>query len=283
MVQHLIDAYRVSRRRACGVMGLMRSTFYYVSHGPDTQALRTRMRELAQARPRFGCPRLHHLLQREGLVVNHKRTERLYQEEGLSLRRRKRPKRKMHLRVLPPPPSAPLERLGMDFVADRLVDGRRFRVLTMVDVLTRECLSLEADYSLSGRRVVEVLERLTRTHGVPQIITVDNGSEFTSLELDTWAHANGVQLDFIRPGKPVENAFIESFNGRLRDECLNSEIFLNLVDAKQKLLEWQQDYNHNRPHSSLGGLTPTEFAAQWRSKQTDEVKTTQLTLVQSTG
>ena len=171
----------------------------------------------------------------------------------------------------------------MDFVADRLVDGRRFRVLTMVDVLTRECLSLEADFSLSGRRVVEVLERLIRTRGVPKIITVDNGSEFTSQDLDAWAYANGVQLDFIRPGKPVENAFIESFNGRLRDECLNSEIFLNLVDAKQKLLEWQQDYNHNRPHGSLGGLTPTEFAAQWRSKQTDEVKTTQLTLVQSTG
>lgn len=280
---YLTEAYRVSRRRACGLLGLLRSTFYYVSHAPDLSALRRRLRELAAKRPRFGSPQLHRILQREGKVQNHKRTERLYREEGLSLRRNKRRKRKAHIRVLPPPPQAPNERWSMDFVADRLMDGRRFRILTVVDVFSRECLALEADCSLTGRRVVEALTLLALTRGVPQTITCDNGTEFTSQALDLWADANGVTLDFIRPGKPVDNAFIESFNGRLRDECLNSEIFLNPEDAKRKLQAWKDDYNHTRPHGSLGGQTPAEFAAAWRSNQPREAKSPNLEVVQSMG
>jgi putative transposase len=280
---YLTKAYRVSRRRACGLLGLVRSTFYYVSRAPDSSALRRRLRELALHRPRFGCPQLHRLLQREGLVINHKRTERLYREEGLSLRKRRRPKRKAPLRVLPPPPVAPNERWSMDFVADRLVDGRRFRALTVVDVFTRECLALEADFSLTGRRVTEVLTCLVRTRGRPQIITCDNGSEFTCWAMVTWADQNGVRLDYIRPGKPVDNAFIESFNGRLRDECLNSEIFLNLEDTKQKLHAWKHDYNHTRPHGSLGGMPPVEFVTAWQSNRPREAQSPKLEVVQSMG
>lgn len=280
---YLTEAYRVSRRRACGLLGVLRSTFYYVSHAPDLSALRRRLRELAAKRPRFGSPQLHRILQREGKVQNHKRTERLYREEGLSLRRNKRRQRKAPIRVLPPRPEAPNERWGMDFVADRLMDGRRFRILTVVDVFSRECLALEADCSLTGRRVVEALTLLALTRGVPPTITCDNGTEFTSQAVDLWADENGVRLDFIRPGKPVDNAFIESFNGRLRDECLNSEIFLNLEDAKRKLQAWKDDYNHTRPHGSLGGQTPSEFAAAWRSNQPREAKCPNLEVVQSMG
>lgn len=280
---YLTEAYRVSRRRACGLLGLLRSTFYYVSHAPDLSALRRRLRELAAKRPRFGSPQLHRILRREGKVQNHKRTERLYREEGLSLRRNKRHKRKAQIRVLPPAPEAPNERWCMDFVADRLMDGRRFRILTVVDVFSRECLALEADCSLTGRRVADVLTQLALTRGVPLTITCDNGTEFTSQAVDLWADQNGVTLDFIRPGKPVDNAFIESFNGRLRDECLNSEIFLNLEDAKRKLQAWKQDYNHTRPHGSLRGQTPSEFAAAWRSNRPHEAKSPNLEVVQSMG
>ena len=248
------------------------STYRYVAHRPDDTALRMRLRELAQSRPRFGHPRLYLLLRREGWRVNHKRTYRIYREEGLSVRTKKRRKRASHLRVVPDLPSAPNERWSMDFVADRLDDGRRFRALTVVDVFTRECLAIEADFSLTGRKVADVLERLVFERGTPKIITVDNGSEFYSKEMDSWAYRREVRLDFIRPGKPVENAFIESFNGRLRDECLNAEVFVNLPAARQRLHEWKRDYNECRPHSSLGGIPPSEYAAKWRSEGAAEVK-----------
>jgi putative transposase len=228
-----------------------------------------RIRELAEARPRFGYRRVHVLLRREGWAVNHKRTYRLYAEEGLSVRYKgRRRKRGSHLRVLPPSALAPNERWSMDFVADALDDGRRFRTLTVVDVFTRECLALESDVSLSGRKVAAVLARVAGQRGFPKVITVDDGSEFFSKEMDSWAYKSGVKLDFIRPGKPVENAFIESFNGRLRDECLNAELFLSLDDARRKLLEWRLDYNERRPHSSIGNLTPTEFAERCQEKMT---------------
>jgi putative transposase len=242
-----------------------------------------RLRELAAARPRFGYRRLYLLLRREGWLINHKRVYRLYGEEGLSVRTRKRRKRASHCQVAPQPPSAPNERWSMDFIANALDNGRRFRALTIVDVFTRECLAIEADFSLPARRVTAVLNRLAATRELPQTITVDNGSEFFSREMDSWAYRHSVKLDFIRPGKPVENAYIESFNGRLRDECLNAELFLTLDDARSKLAEWKQDYNKVRPHTSLGDIPPSEFAEQWISNQPSEGETLNQEVVQLTG
>ena len=256
----------VSERRACEVVRLNRSTMRYAAHGRDNTGLLMRLRELAEARPRFGHMRLHLLLRREGWKANKKRTYRLYREEGLSVRTKKRKKRASHLRVVPALPAAPNERWSMDFVADSLDDGKRFRALTVVDVFTRECLAIEADFGLNGRKVARALDSVAVSRGYPAMITVDNGSEFYSKEMDGWAWQHGVRLDFIRPGKPVENAFIESFNGRLRDECLNAEIFRDLDAARTRLLEWKRDYNEQRPHSSLGGIPPREFADKWNSE-----------------
>jgi putative transposase len=256
----------VSERRACEVVQLNRSTMRYAGHGRDNTALLMRLRELAEARPRFGHMRLHLLLRREGWKANKKRTYRLYREEGLSVRTKKRKKRASHLRVVPALPAAPNERWSMDFVADSLDSGKRFRALTVVDVFTRECLAIEADFGLNGRKVAKALDAVAATRGYPKMITVDNGSEFYSKEMDGWAWLHGVRLDFIRPGKPIENAFIESFNGRLRDECLNGEIFLDLDAARARLLEWKRDYNEDRPHGSLGGIPPREFADRWNKE-----------------
>jgi putative transposase len=261
-----MERFGVSTTRACGLIELQRSSFYYRSRGKDTTALRARLRELAEARRRFGYRRLHVMLRREGWKVNHKRTYRLYCEEGLAVRTKKRKKRGSHLRVVPPAPTGPNERWSMDFVADRLYDGRRFRALTVVDTFTRECPIIEADFSLTGKKVAAALEAIALVRGYPKIITVDNGSEFYSKEMDGWAYRRGVQLDFIRPGKPVENGYIESFNGKLRDELLNAELFLDINDARLKLEAWRRDYNGNRPHSALGNLTPSEYADQVRSK-----------------
>lgn len=261
-VKHLVDRHGVSESRACRVVGISRSVHRYVAHGKNETALRMRLRELAEARRRFGYRRLHVLLRREGWAINIKRTYRIYVDEGLSMRTKKRKKRGSHLRVVPAPASKRNERWSMDFVSDTLVDGRRFRALTVVDQYTRECVALHADFSLTGRKVRAVLDVLRGLRGLPKLITVDNGSEFASAEMDRWAYETGVRLDFIRPGKPVENAFIESFNGRLRDECLNGELFFSIDDARRKLQLWKVDYNEHRPHGSLGHLTPTEFATR---------------------
>jgi putative transposase len=198
--------------------------------------------------------------------VNIKRVYRLYRLEGLNLRYKKRKKRASHLRVVPPPATAPNERWSMDFMRDTFDGGRPFRILTVVDNFTRECPLLAADMSLTGKRVAELLDDVASERGYPKSITVDNGSEFYSQAMDSWAYRHGVQLQFIRPGKPVENAFIESFNGRLRDELLNGELFMGLLDARQKLEAWRRDYNQNRPHSSIGDLTPAEFATKVRTE-----------------
>lgn len=223
--------------------------------------LRRRLRELAAARQRFGYRRLWVLLRREGWKVNHKKIYRLYCEEGLAVRTKKRHKRASHLRLVLPPAEAPNERWSMDFVTDRLENGRQFRVLTVVDHFSRECPLLEAGVSMTGQNVAQALERLSFHHPLPKAITVDNGSEFYSRAMDSWAYRRGVQLEFIRPGKPVENAFIESFNGRLRDECLNGQLFFSIDDARRKLEAWRADYNTHRPHSSLGDMSPREDAA----------------------
>jgi len=192
-------------------------------------------------------------------VINHKRTEKIYREEGLLLRKRKRKKMAAQTRIVLPAPTRPNERWSMDFVTDSIVTGRRFRALVIVDDYSRECPAIEVDTSLGGIRVVYVLERLAETRGLPQVITVDNGPEFASRVLDEWAYRHGVKLNFIRPGKPVENAYAESFIGRLRDECLNENWFITLKNARETIEVWRVDYNERRPHTSLGGLTPREF------------------------
>jgi putative transposase len=250
----------VSKQRACRLVRLGRSTFYWRSKARDQTPLRKRIRELAEARPRFGYPRIHVLLRREGWKVNIKRVYRLYKLEGLGVRTKKRKKRGSHLRVVPAAPTRANERWCMDFVQDSLMDGRKFRVLTVVDVFTRECLAVHADSSLSGKKVAAILDTVAAARGYPKEITVDNGTEFFSKAMDAWAYQRTVKLDFIRPGRPMENGYIESFNGRLRDECLNAELFSDLLDARRKLENWRRDYNEIRPHSSIGNLTPIEFA-----------------------
>ena len=222
-----------------------------------------RLRELAAVRVSYGYRRLHVLLRREGWKVNHKLVYRLYREEGLEVRTKKRRKRVSALRVVLPVASRPNERWSMDFVSDSLHDGRRFRVLTLLDHFSRVSPAIEVGSSITGKRVVAVLERLAIEHGLPRVITTDNGTEFTSRAVDEWAHRNGVKLDFIRPGKPIENAYIESFNGRLRQECLNQSWFSSLEDAKIKIEAWRTDYNEHRPHTSLGNQSPEQFEAEW--------------------
>lgn len=260
-VTQVCEAVGRSARWACRVVGLALSTWHYQPRRDPQPALRTRLRELAERKRRYGSPRLTDLLHREGWRVNHKRVERLYREEGLQVRRRRRRKRVAVARQARPTPTRRGERWSMDFVQDTLADGRVFRCLTIVDDFTRECPVLEVDFGLSGERVARVLDRLTRTPGLPAAIVVDNGPEFGGRALDQWAHQRRVQLDFIDPGKPVQNAYVESFNGKFRDECLSEHWFLSLSDARQVIEAWRREYNEERPHSSLGRCTPQEFAA----------------------
>ena len=259
----MVARYRVSIRRACERSRFSRAAWYRPSRAKDQSALRRRIREIAMARPRFGFQHIHVMLRREGWRVNRKRVHRLYRLEGLQLRRRVRRRKHQCLHRGPVPrATAPHERWSMDFVHDQLFDGRRFRILTVIDQWSREALLLEPRPGYSGRLVAELLEQWVSTHGAPKSITVDHGTEFTSRALEDWAWHRGVKLDFIHPGKPMENGYIESFNGRLRDECLNVHQFLSLADAKDKLDAWRQDYNHCRPHGSLGHLTPREHVAR---------------------
>lgn len=240
-------------------MGLGRNTLRHEPGTDEDEALRKRMRELAEKRRRFGCRRLHLLLRREGLVVNHKRTERIYSEERLSLRIRRRKKLASLGRIELARAGRPNERWAMDFMQDALHDGRRIRILSVIDTYTRECLGGEVDASIGGQRVAEVLNRIGAMRGLPEYIVVDNGPEFISNAMDAWAYERGIRLHFIRPGKPVDNAFIESFNGKFRDECLNQNWFMSLEHARNVIGQWRTDYNEERPHSSLGDLTPCEF------------------------
>jgi putative transposase len=246
-------------------MGLGRSSMRYRSRGRDRNGhLRQRLRELAAQRQRFGYRRLLALLRREGMQVNHKRVHRIYREEGLALRRRRRKRWVRKDGQAPALPTRPNERWSMDFVTDRLATGQTLRILVIVDDYTRECLALEADTSISGARVVRVLEAIMRERGRPGSIVLDNGPEFRGRAMETWSEQRGVPLRFIEPGKPVQNAYAESFNGRLRDECLNANWFLNVADARRKLAGWRTDYNEVRPHSGLGYVAPGEFAARIR-------------------
>jgi putative transposase len=250
-------------RRVAGLLMVNRSTMYHQSRRDPQHALRVRLRELAASRVRFGYRRLTVMLRREGWPVNAKRIYRLYTADGLAVRTKVRKKIARRTRVPVLRATRPNEKWSMDFVAARLIDGRWFRVLTVVDQFTRESLLLLADSSLTGQKVALALAQVVAERGTPASITVDNGTEFVSRAMEAWAYQFGVQLDFIRPGKPVENSYIESFNGRLRDECLNVEVFFALTDVRDKLERWRQDYNQVRPHSALHDNAPALFAAQW--------------------
>ena len=251
----------LSERRACRLVKIHRSVARYKPRREAPTELLTRLRELASERRRYGYRRLAVLLRREGFVVNHKKVYRLYRDEGLAVRRVRRRKRKKLAgaeRVIPSLPESRNQCWSMDFVEDSLADGRRIRVLTLVDNYSRECLALEVGTSLPGARVVRVLEQVSRIRGKPKTIVVDNGPEFAGKALDAWAYENGVGLHFIAPGKPVQNAYIESFNGKFRDECLNEHCFSSIDEVGAVVEAWRQDYNTVRPHSSLGYRTPDQ-------------------------
>lgn len=268
---YLRQTYGVSERRAGRALGLSNSSLRYRSRRPAAEELRRRLRELAAERPRYGYQRLWALLRREGWEVNHKRVYRLYVEEGLKLRKRRRRARAQVERVLLALPTQADERYSMDFMRDTLSDGRVFRTLNIVDDYTRECLAIEVDTSLPGARVVRVLERLAAAGRRPLHIVVDNGPEFVSKAVDQWAARSGVNLRFIDPGKPMQNAYIESFNGKFRDECLSQHWFVSLDEARSVSEAWRVDYNERRPHRSLQHQTPAEFAAKCSSKQPAEL------------
>jgi putative transposase len=260
-VNRLIEQHGLSQRRACRLVGIDHSIWRYQPRRADDSALRQRLRELAQERRRFGYRRLGWLLAREGHAMNSKKLYRLYREEKLMVRRRGGRKRALGTRAPMVLPLTINQRWSLDFVSDTLSDGRRFRILAIVDDFSRECLTLVVDTSLGGVRVVRELERLGLERGTPQIIVSDNGTELTSVAVLRWA-IDRVAWHYIQPGKPVQNAFIESFNSRLRDECLNEHVFNRLSEAREIIEAWRHDYNHVRPHSSLGALTPIEFANQ---------------------
>ena len=246
--------------RACGLIRLSRSLYRYRSRRPECPGLRDRIGEIAALKRRYGYRRVYLRLRREGWCVNRKHVYRIYREAGLAVRRRKRKRIGLVERKPLPKPLAANLSWSMDFVSDGLADGRRLRCLNIVDDCTRECLAIEVDTSITGTRVKAVMNRLADTRGLPQSITVDHGPEFEGQVLDTWAYQANVHLSFIRPGKPNENAYIESFNGKFRDECLNDHWFITMDQARRIIEAWRIEYNTERPHSSLGNLTPEEFA-----------------------
>lgn len=258
----------LSERRSCALAGLARATYRYRARCSREEAgVRERLRDLAALRPRFGAPRLTVLLRQEFGAVNHKRVERIYREEGLQLPRRKKGKRRGIGRIIGlQAPREPNERWSMDFMSDSLSDGRRFRLLTVVDDFTRECIAIEVDTGISGERVVRILKSVGYMRGLPKTLVADNGPEFTSKAMLVWSRPQGVSLHFIKPGRPTQNAFVESFNGRLRDECLNQHWFGNLDEARRIIESWRLDYNTRRPHSALGYMTPKAFRMAFEQK-----------------
>jgi putative transposase len=259
-VAHLRSAFEVSERRACSALGTDRTSIRYRGTRPDDAAIRVRLRELASQRRRFGYRRLHILLTREGLVMNHKKLRRLYHEERLQVRRRSGRKRALGTRAPIALPQAPNQRWSVDFVSDAFSDGRRFRILAIVDDFTRECLALVADTSLPGLRVVRELDALIAIRGRPAMCISDNGTELTSMAILRWSQERQVEWHYIAPGKPQQNAFAESFIGRLRDELLNETLFGSLNHAREALAIWKNDYNTVRPHSGVGNLPPAAYA-----------------------
>lgn len=252
----------MSERRACRVIDADRKSVRYRSTRDDDAGLREKLRELANQRRRFGYRRLHILLRREGVMINRKKTQRLYQEEGLAVRRRRSRRRAVGTRAPAPVLALPNQRWSLDFVHDQMASGRRFRVLNVVDDVTRECLAAVPDTSISGRRVVRELTALIERRGKPGMIVSDNGTELTSNAVLAWCGELGVEWHYIAPGRPMQNGYAESFNGRMRDELLNETLFMSLAHARVEIATWVEDYNRERPHSSLGYATPAAFAAE---------------------
>lgn len=254
-----MGSFGLSQRLASSLIGLSRNSLRHEPKQDKDDDLRKRMKELAEQRRRFGCKRLHVLLKREGLVKNHKRTERLYREEKLALRIRRRKKLASQGRIEIAKAERANKLWAMDFLHDVLYNGRKLRFLPIIDTYTKECFRIEVDTSIGGKRVCTVLSQIAAVRGLPNRIVVDNGPEFISNALDAWAYERGVKLHFIRPGKPVDNAYMESFNGKFRDECLNLHWFMGVGHARDIAEDYRLDYNNERPHSSLGDLTPAEF------------------------
>lgn len=259
-IRAVIDKHGISARRACKIAGLSEASWYYrPKPDPTNEAITARLCELAGERPAFGAPRMTVMIRREFGSVNHKRVERLYTLRGLPLPRRPKRRRRGVQRVVPAElPTAPGQRGSMDFVHDILADGRRFRILVVVDDFSRECLALEVDTSITGQRVGRVLDRLRDEGRLPQVLVCDNGTEFTSRAMLMWSQRTARRLHFIEPGKPTQNAYCESFNGKLRIECLRQHWFKSLKEARQVIEDWRLDYNHVRPHSALGQMAPIE-------------------------
>jgi putative transposase len=259
-VAHACEEHGISQRRACQVLAVDRSSVRYMRTRADDTALREAMKRVAGERRRFGYRRIHVMLERQGIVMNLKKLRRLYREEKLQVHKRGGRKRAMGTRRPMLVPDRVNERWSLDFVSDAFTDGRRFRVFTLVDDYTRECLALVADTSLSGARLVRELDAVIAQRGVPHMIVSDNGTELTSMAILKWCQQTGIEWHYIAPGKPMQNGFVESFNGRLRDECLNETLFTSLAEARSAITAWKEDYNHNRPHSALGNIPPAEFA-----------------------
>ena len=263
-VAHLCEAHQVSQWRACSVLGIDRSSVRFRSVRPDDADLRKAMKAVAAERRRFGYRRVHVMLERQGWQVNQKKLRRLYREEKLQVRKRGGRKRALGTRRPMLVPEQPNERWSLDFVSDAFTDGRRFRVLAIVDDFSRECLALVADTSLSGLRVTRELTAIMARRGRPRTIVSDNGTELTSMAVLRWCQETRIDWHYIAPGKPMQSAFVESFNGSFRDELLNETLFSSLDEAREKITAWKEDYNRHRPHSSLGNLTPQEFAMKSR-------------------
>lgn len=253
-----------SQRRACTLAGIDPGVYRYRPKRPDDGDIRKRLRELAAERRRFGYRRLHILLKREGVEMNWKKLYRLYKEERLTVRKRGGRKRALGTRRPMTIPQGSNQRWSLDFVSDSLVDCRRFRILCVIDDFSRECLATVVDNSISGVRVGRELDRIAETRGHPHMIVSDNGTELTSNAILKWSQDAQVEWHYIQPGKPMQNGFVESFNGRLRDECLNEHLFTSYNHARQIIDDWRKDYNNTRPHSSLNGLTPREFVTRSR-------------------
>ncbi|MCG3201209.1 MAG: IS3 family transposase IS407 [Gammaproteobacteria bacterium] len=264
---------KISERRACGLMGISRTVLHYQArHCEEEQRLRGRIVKLAQARRRFGYRRIHVLLRREGVKANHKRVYRLYRAERLAVRRRRRRQGVAMEREALKLPTAVNEVWSMDLVSDALSNGRRLKCLTIVDDFSKEAVDIVLDHGIAGLYVSRVLDQAVRFRGRPKAIRTDHGPEFTTKALDQWAYRHGVELKMIEPGKPIQNAYSESFNGKFRDEYLNEHWFTSLAQARSTVAEWRRDYNEQRPHSALGYMTPAEFAAKHRQRGNEQTQ-----------
>ena len=264
----------MSKRRASKVVGIPWSTLHYRPKPKNDEAIRARLKVLADRHRRYGSPLLHKLLRKEGFVVNHKRTERLYREENLSLLRKNRRKRSKEPRIPIKPAARVNQNWAMDFIVDRFRDKRKLKAFTLIDEFNRESLAIDIDHSITGKRVGQILDRVVAARGKPEIIRCDNGPEFISIAMFEWAQDNGVLIYFIEPGKPAQNALIESFHSRFRDDFLNQHWFGTLREAREADEVWRKHYNEKRPHSSLGDITPLEFAASAQKTNAISLTTT---------